>query len=101
MRERRTKKVMLVCGSGIVSSTLVAPMVEDILERGGWRYRLIKGRLHEVSGRLKDLDLILTTVPLPAEIAEAGVPVVVITELFAGKKEAIARQIQDALRGES
>jgi galactitol-specific phosphotransferase system IIB component len=93
------KKIMLVCGSGIVSSTLVMPVIEEILEeilRGN--YELIKGRIHEVPGRLKDLDLILTTVPLTPDIQKAGVPIVTVTGLFAGKKEEIKQKIIEALK---
>lgn len=100
MSHRKNKKnIMLVCGSGIVSSTLVAPMVEEILQEGKLRYELIKGRIHDIASRIEDLDLILTTVPLPKEVSESKVPVVVVTDLMGGRKEEVARRIMEALGG--
>jgi len=90
------KKVMLVCGSGIVSSTLIAPVIEEILEKSPYLCELIKGRIHEIPQRLKDLDLILTTVPLRG-IDVGKVPVVVVTGLFAGRREEVEKQILEAL----
>ncbi len=88
---------MLVCGSGIVSSTLIMPAIEEILAKSPYDCELIKGRIHEIRDRLKDLDLILSTAPLPKDITTGGVPVVIVTALFAGKKEEIKQKILKAL----
>ena len=91
------KKVILVCGSGIVSCTLIAPIVEEILAESPYNCELIKGRFHDIPLHIKTLDLILTTVPLPRDIATAGVPVVVVTKLFGGAKEEVKQEILKAL----
>jgi PTS system galactitol-specific IIB component len=95
---------MLVCGSGIVSCTLIMPPVEAILESSPYRCELIKGRFHDLPLRMKELDLILTTVQLPKDMDTSGVPVVVVMGLFGGQgKDEIKRQVHEALdrgRGE-
>lgn len=91
------KKVMLVCGSGIVSCTLIAPIVEDILNETPYSCELVKGRFHDIPLHMKTLDLILTTVPLPKDIVSGTVPVVVVTRLFGGAKEEVKQQILKAL----
>ncbi|MGB9591305.1 MAG: PTS sugar transporter subunit IIB [Candidatus Kryptoniota bacterium] len=91
------KKVLLVCGSGIVSCTLIAPVVEEILNETPYNCELIKGRFHDIPLHIKTLDLILTTVPLPKDVASGTVPVVVVTRLFGGAKEEVKQQILKAL----
>lgn len=97
-QKKQKKKVMLVCGSGIVSCTLIMPPVEEILETSPYRCELIKGRFHDIPARIDQLDLILTTVPLPEEFDLKGVPVVVVMGLFGGKnKEEIKKEVHKAL----
>ena len=96
--QKPRKKVMLVCGSGIVSCTLIMPPVEEILESSPYRCELIKGRFHDIPLRIKQLDLILTTVPLPKDLDIRDVPVVVVMGLFGGQsKDEIKRQVHEAL----
>jgi galactitol-specific phosphotransferase system IIB component len=94
------KRIMLVCGSGIVSSTLILPPVEDILEKIPYRCQLIKGTFNEIPHVMKSgrIDLILTTVsPLPKEVIDTGIPVVVVTPLFKGQKDEVAKSVLEAL----
>lgn len=96
--QKPKKKVMLVCGSGIVSCTLILPPVEEILESSSYRCALIKGRFHDIPQRIKELDLILTTVPLPADLETQDVPIVVVMGLFGGQsKDEIRREVHEAL----
>lgn len=91
---------MLVCGSGIVSSTLILPPVEDILDKSPYKYELIKGTFNEIPLKMRTggLDLILTTVsPLPQVVIDTGVPVVVVTKLFKGLKDEVAKMVYEAL----
>jgi galactitol-specific phosphotransferase system IIB component len=93
------KKVLLVCGSGIVSCTLIAPIIEEILNESPYSCELIKGRFLDIPSQLDKLDLILTTVPLPNDIVSGTVPVVVVTKLFGGAREEVKQQIFKALEG--
>jgi len=96
--QKPKRHVLLVCGSGIVSCTLIMPPVEAILESSPFRCELIKGRFLDIPQRINQLDLILTTVPLPKDIDLHGVPVVVVMGLFTGQKEQIKSQVHEALQ---
>lgn len=91
-------KVMLVCGSGIVSSTLVYPMVEDILRDNKYNYEIIKGSFHEIKNH-SNVDLILTTMThIPPEVEALNIPVVMVTALFKGDTESVSKDINQVLR---
>lgn len=95
------KRIMLVCGSGIVSSTLIMPPIEEILSECPYNCELIKGTFNDIPLKMKSggLDLILTTVsPLPKSIEETGVPVVVVTQLFRGEKTEVSKEIREKLK---
>lgn len=96
MSRKALKNIMLVCGSGIATSSLIAPMVEEILKDNKINYKLIKGSINDISTYDKNVDLVLTTVPLPKEVSER-VPVVVVIELLAGKKEEVSKKIMKTL----
>ncbi|SKC88072.1 PTS sugar transporter subunit IIB [Maledivibacter halophilus] len=98
-KEKKDKKrIMLVCGSGMVSSTLVYPMVEEILKEGGFRYEIIKGGFNDIK-KYANINMILTTVsPLPKNVVEMGIPVVVVTSLFKGDKESVRDNIYEVLK---
>jgi galactitol-specific phosphotransferase system IIB component len=93
-------RVMLVCGSGIVSSTLVHPLVEDIMKDNGYKCQIIKGGFNDIKGT-SNIDLILTTMgEFPREITELNIPIVVVTALFKGDTDAVAADINKALKKE-
>lgn len=92
-------RVMLVCGSGIVSSTLVYPMVEDILRDNGYNFEIIKGGFHEIKN-YSNIRLVLTTMAqVPPEVVSLNIPVVVVTDLFKGDSDRITEEINRVLRG--
>ena len=91
------KKVMLVCGSGIASSTLVAPTVEEILRASPYNCELIKGGLGDLKDKIDQIDLLLTTITLPGDMGLTDVPVVTVTGLFSGEKERIKVEILEKL----
>lgn len=94
---KERKKVMLVCGSGIASSTLVAPTVEEILRASPYNCELIKGGLGDLENMVHRIDLILTTINLPDDIVQKGFPVVVVTGLFSGENERVKLEILEKL----
>lgn len=94
------KKVMLVCGSGIVSSTIVTPTIEDILRESPYNCELIKGTIGDLKDRLDKVDLILTTVALPDNFTKGQVPIIVVTGLFSGEKERIKKEVLGKLQEE-
>ena len=91
-------RIMLVCGSGIVSSTLVHPMVEDILQNNNYNYEIIKGGFNDIKGKT-NIDLILTTMAeFPQEIKDMGIPIVVVTSLFKGDTAGVEKEINKILK---
>jgi galactitol-specific phosphotransferase system IIB component len=96
-------KFLLVCGSGIVSCTLVAPTIEDMLrEMFKANFELIKGSFLDIPSYITRIDCILTTVPLSQELKELAkrnnVGVVIVTDIFAGKKEKVKEEIVKMLK---
>ena len=97
MNKSRKLKVILVCGSGIATSTMVYPVVEDILREGGYNFHIIKGNFHDIKN-YTNLDMILTTmVSLPKEVINLGVPIVYVSSLLHGNKTDVAKNIYDIL----
>ncbi|WP_066505088.1 hypothetical protein [Abyssisolibacter fermentans] len=98
-KSKSRKRIMLVCGSGMVSSTLVHPMVEEILKEGGFRFEVIKGGFNDIKNH-SNIDLVLTTLStkLPKDVTDLNIPTVVVTPLFKGDKEAVREQIYAELR---
>ncbi len=97
MNKNKRLNVMLVCGSGIATSTMVYPVVEDILRDGGYNYRIIKGNFHDIKNHA-NLDLVLTTMAsLPQEIVDMNIPIVHVAPLLYGDKANVEKNIYDAL----
>lgn len=96
--KKSPRVVMLVCGSGIISSVIAAPTVESILQSSPYNCELIQGKLSDIKDRLNQIDLLLTTVALPKEIDPENVPVVDINGLFSGEEEKIKQDIMEKLQ---
>lgn len=92
--------IMLVCGSGIVTSTLVYPQVESILQKNHYNYRLIKGGFHDIRNH-PNVNLILATMTdVPSEVKKLDIPVIAVTALLKGDTAEIEEQINAVLRPE-
>ena len=62
------KKVLVACGSGIATATLVSMKLEELFKRNGIAADIIRCRIHEVDYFLKSqgkADLIVTTSQVP------------------------------------
>ncbi len=57
------KKIMLVCGSGIVTSTVVKKRIEEALNEKGYegKYEITQTKASEVAETSKDYDLCIST----------------------------------------
>lgn len=92
-------RVMLACGSGVCTSSLVVPMVEEILDNEGYNYEIIKGSIFQIKDH-PNLDICLTTfTQIPKDVEELGIPVVSFAPLFKGDKETVLRNIKRGLEG--
>lgn len=69
----KPKRILVACGAAIATSKVVAQLLEEALEERGVEVVTRQCKAAEVANRLKGIDLVVTTVPLPSNL---GVPVV-------------------------
>ena len=93
-------KVMLVCGSGIASSSMILPQCERCLDELGYNYKIIKGSFKEIKDT-PNIDLVLATLlTMPDFIKELNIPTVSVAKLFSGDRENVKAAIKKALNDE-
>ena len=56
------KKVIIACGSGVATSTLIASKVGEVLEKHGIQARVVQCSVNEVDGHVDGADLVVTSV---------------------------------------
>jgi len=100
-KKRKVLRVLLVCGSGIVSSEMVAPRVEDILsELINKNYVLSKGRIYDIERYASEgrIDVVLSTVAINSDmLSQTKVPIIIVTDLLMGKKERVTEALKKVL----
>ncbi|GAB6099183.1 PTS sugar transporter subunit IIB [Halanaerocella petrolearia] len=55
------KKIMVACGAGVATSTVVTGKVEEICEKNGIDAKIRKGKIVEVPTDEGELDLLVST----------------------------------------
>lgn len=55
------KKILVACGNGIATSTVVASKLRDYLEQKGQQVSMTQCKLLEVPSKVEDFDLLVTT----------------------------------------
>ena len=68
----RKKRVLIVCGTAIATSTVVAVKTEELLKREGIQADLRRCMTSEAKTASKDVDLIIATTQVP----DVEVPVI-------------------------
>ena len=90
-------RIMLVCGSGIASSSMIMPQCEQVLDEEGYNYQLIKAGFKDIKDT-PNVDLILSTMlQMPPYVQELNIPHVTVAGLFRGDKETVKADIRKAL----
>jgi len=74
-------KIIIACGSGVATSTLIASKVEDLLKKNDVKAQVIQCSLNEVDGLLKDATLVVTSM---GRLVVKDVPVVVALPYITG-----------------
>lgn len=69
------KKVLVACGTGIATSTVVVNKVKEVLKDRGVEAEVQQCKVSEVASKAAWADLIITTTQLPNGV-NAGKPVV-------------------------
>ncbi len=91
-----TKTILVACGTGIATSTVVAKNIEEYLKERGIQVNTRQCKATEVRSLAADADLIVTTTPLPKDL---GKPVIQTLAFLTGiGKEAVLRQIEETLK---
>ena len=75
-------KIIIACGSGVATSTLIASKVEDILKKHNLKAQVIQCSLNEVDGLLKDATLVVTS--MGKLKVEGDVPIIVALPYITG-----------------
>lgn len=73
--------VLVACGSGIATSTIVSMRVESLLKENGVKAQLIQCMIAEVGSLQQNADLIISTTILPTTYK---IPVIIATAYITG-----------------
>ncbi len=89
------KRVLVACGTGIATSTVVAKAIEEALKERGLNVMIRQCKISEVKSLADDVDLIITTTPAPKDL---NVPVIQTIAFLTGiGKEEVIEEIVKAL----
>lgn len=79
------KKVLIICGTGVATSTVVAQKVRQHLQSAGVQATVEQGKVMDLVGHGTDADLVVATTDVPASVT---VPVIRALPLLTGMGEA-------------
>ena len=90
------KRVLVACGAGIATSTVVCNRVENLLKENNVNAEVIQCKIAEVKARQQDADLIVSTTILPTTY---DIPAIIATSYITGiGMDALDKKILDALK---
>lgn len=75
------KKILIICGTGVATSTVVAAKVREHLATRGIEARVEQGKVMDLVGRDAEADLVVATTDVPSTVT---VPVVRAVALLTG-----------------
>lgn len=92
----QTKKILVVCGTGAATSTVVAGKVKDFCESQGFKVDITQGKVTEIKSYADSVDLVVSTARVDDE---CKVPVIHALNLLTGiNEEKVYDAISDALK---
>ncbi|KYC84194.1 PTS sugar transporter subunit IIB [Heyndrickxia sporothermodurans] len=90
------KTVLVACGAGIATSTVVCERVENLLKDNGINAEVVQCKIAEVASRQDGADLIVSTTILPTTY---NIPALTATAYITGiGMEALDQKIIDHLK---
>ncbi|MBF1072796.1 MAG: PTS sugar transporter subunit IIB [Solobacterium sp.] len=90
------KTIVIACGAGLATSSMVKDKVEGILKKNGIQFKTIQCTLSEVDNYDGDVDLIITTMKVRKKYQS---PVISGSSYLSGVgEEIITEQIIDILK---
>ncbi|SKA74101.1 PTS system, galactitol-specific IIB component [Clostridium sp. USBA 49] len=91
------KRVLVACGNGIATSTVVAMKIKEACEDNGINISINQCKLLEVPSKISDYDLLVTTGKFTG--SEVNVPVIGAISLLTGVgEEETLEEIIEALK---
>lgn len=63
----RKKTILVACGAGIATSTVVCDRLEELIEKNNLNAQVIQCKIGEVASKEKEADLIISTTILPKQ----------------------------------
>lgn len=98
MNQQRIKRILVACGTAIATSTLVAVLIREEMEKRGIKVETRQCKATEVPSHAQDVDLIVSTTPVPPNL---GKPVIQTLAFLTGVgKEDVLNQIEKVLKEE-
>ncbi len=92
-------RILVVCGTGIATSTVVARKLEEKLDEKGISIETRQCKASEVENRLEGVNLIVTTTPVPDNL---GIPVIRTLAFLTGiGEDQVVEEVAKKLGGES
>lgn len=89
------KKILILCGAGIATSTVIKNKVEEHLNKENIEYNISQSTLSGIHQEAKDKDLIISSMNIEEDY---GVPVIVGTAFITGiGEEEVKNEIVDVL----
>jgi PTS system galactitol-specific IIB component len=90
------KKVLVACGTGIATSTVVVQKVETLIKENGLNAEVEQIKISEAKGKQGEADVIVTTTMLPTKYS---IPTITATGYVTGiGTEELDQKIIDALK---
>lgn len=94
------KKIVIGCGAGLATSTMVSRRVGEILEEAGIKANITQSQLYELSNYDNKVDLIITTMKI--DESEYETPVILGTAFLTGiNEDAVIEKIMKILKKEN
>ncbi|MBL5772838.1 PTS sugar transporter subunit IIB [Heyndrickxia sporothermodurans] len=88
--------ILVACGAGIATSTVVCERVENLLKNNGVNAEVVQCKIAEVASRKEGADLIVSTTILPTTY---NIPALTATAYITGiGMEALDQKILDHLK---
>lgn len=69
----KTYRILVACGSGIATSTVIATRVKELCEANGYTVNVQQVKITEVEGLAADFDLIVASTRVPDTVKTPNV----------------------------
>lgn len=90
------KKILIVCGTGVATSTVVVTKVREYLASRGIAANIAQGKVMDLASGNVDADLVVATTEVPSSVT---VPTVRAISLITGMgQDATLKEIEEKLQ---